>query len=791
MDKKGQIRVIFWIIAVAVILGVIMGFFIKYYEQSKINCGNGEYDSKQKACIFNQTSSQPVSVIKCPSGFNLNENQKICEKIVESVYVCDNTNGTYNSSTGNCIVFVKNTQYICQNGTYNSSTGICDVIIENFTYSCSEGTIQEINGTNFCVVSLSVIKKQTVIYCGNGECDEKELAQGICPQDCENITINQTNENLSEYEDSPFGIHPALVDGNYNNAKDIGVTWGQLNIGLAWAINQPDINSNAYHFKTVSQKGQLVDSDDLIVSQISNLGHVYGAFEHDIPIIENPNDDRYYSTSSETFPVSWKPKDPLKLSNYIKKAVERYDGDDDYGCIVSAPDCYVVGDNEYPVQETIDTLRNAPIKNWVIGNEPSVAIIKGGNLDNNYDVYAKIAVESIKSVCSDCKVFNGGFTGWPAHYTEYIDGFILILARMGNIHFDAIDFHWYGTAIGDYKFIDPVSNLDVINHLKSKFAELGYPSNVPMWITEMSSYSGMIERGANPDCLVQTEQQQSGDYVKRYIYSGSRGVKKIFTMFGLIEGYGGDDGYYDHTGLIYDGLGSSDLGRGVKKLSYYSYKLMTEKLEGSDWDNVQEVYNSGNVYAYKLINKQTQKLIYVLWWDYWNEPSLTTKQVSIPVSITGNVKITEAVPKYETGQEITNYAAAFNFGGVSVSSGQIIITLGQSPVYIEGTYENLVIYTPHAWQNPITPTSSCGDNICNGSETVKTCPQDCSDSSSCAVGQVFCVIGQTCGGTAGPKMPEGQCCTGTCTGGKSGSCGDGVCDSGEKDTCPNDCIINK
>jgi hypothetical protein len=92
-----------------------------------------------------------------------------------------------------------------------------------------------------------------------------------------------------------------------------------------------------------------------------------------------------------------------------------------------------------------------------------------------------------------------------------------------------------------------------------------------------------------------------------------------------------------------------------------------------------------------------------------------------------------------------------------------------------------------------TTSFYCGDGLCRtkDGESFENCPADCSDSSSCAAGQILCAIDQTCDGTAGTKLPEGQCCTGTCTGGKSGSCGDGVCDSGEKDTCPSDCVINK
>lgn len=42
-----------------------------------------------------------------------------------------------------------------------------------------------------------------------------------------------------------------------------------------------------------------------------------------------------------------------------------------------------------------------------------------------------------------------------------------------------------------------------------------------------------------------------------------------------MEGFKYDGGYFDFTGLIYDGWGAGDPGLGVRKLSYYTYRKMT------------------------------------------------------------------------------------------------------------------------------------------------------------------------------------------------------------------------
>jgi len=566
-----------------------------------------------------------------------------------------------------------------------------------------------------------------------------------------------TSENLIDYEDSPFAITPAISDDYYNSGRDLGIRWAANNVGFAWGVNQRDINTNEYHFKSLVEKGVSVGEQQL-VEELQNIGHMYGCFEHDNPIVESLTDNRYYPSDTERVRNSWKPRDPEKLATYLKIAVERYDGDSDYGCIVANPnpDCYIAGDNEYPSQETIDAFEISPIKDWIIGNEPQTSFLKGGSGTGNYYAeYAKVAVPAIKSACSDCKIFNGGSTGGPKDYIQNLDLYLAQFQQMGNIHFDIIDLHWYGAASGDYRMKDGTTGVDVPDHFRSKLVEMGYPANMPIWITEMGSYSGALNGGKVEDSgyPAQTEQQQASDIVKRYVYSLTQNVKKIFFVWGITEGFENTDDYFDHTGLIYDGLGTSDLGRGVKKLSYYSYKFMTKNLEGSDWNNVQEIYNSGNVYAYRLIKNNNP--IYVAWWDYWNEPSLTTKQVIIPISEITNAKITEAVPKYETGQEVTDFTNAFNIGSKSVINGQLTIDLGQSPVYIEETTENLGDYIPHAW---LTPSVSADTNTGKTETTTKQEVANKSDSTKAA-----------------------------------SSCGDGYCDgiAGEKASCPQDCISTK
>jgi len=177
--------------------------------------------------------------------------------------------------------------------------------------------------------------------------------------------------------------------------------------------------------------------------------------------------------------------------------------------------------------------------------------------------------------------------------------------------------------------------------------------------------------------------------VKRFVYSLSFGVKKIFPAFGLMEGYKNDDGYFDYTGLIYDGGGVDDPGPGVKKLGYYSFKKMTEKLEGLDVHSVQAITETDNVFVYRIT--KNGKFIYVAWWDYFSDPLYEPdlpfagqlKRITLTNLTGATVLVSEALPLFSTGREVADYSAAFSQETRFVSSGTLDLGLGDSPVYIE------------------------------------------------------------------------------------------------------------
>ncbi|MBI3569752.1 MAG: hypothetical protein HY082_01420, partial [Gammaproteobacteria bacterium] len=121
-----------------------------------------------------------------------------------------------------------------------------------------------------------------------------------------------------------------------------------------------------------------------------------------------------------------------------------------------------------------------------------------------------------------------------------------------------------------------------------------------------------------------------------------------------------------------------------KKLAYYTYKKMVEVLEDSDWKNIQAVRESDDVHVYKFV--KNGKAIYVAWWDYFNDPAYTRGKAK-PVTITGlqgsTATVTEAVPRFSSGAEVTDFNTAFNKGTLSIVNGTVTLTLGENPVFVE------------------------------------------------------------------------------------------------------------
>jgi hypothetical protein len=211
------------------------------------------------------------------------------------------------------------------------------------------------------------------------------------------------------------------------------------------------------------------------------------------------------------------------------------------------------------------------------------------------------------------------------------------------------------------------------------------------WITETGTYSGdPVERSKSSRRVLayQSEKPQTIGLLKTYTAGLFYGIEKIFWAWCIVEGFKRDCWIFDYAGLVYDGCDCKDgqyvcqgnvvfdKGKGVKKLSYYTYKKMVEVLEGADWKYIQVIRESDGIRIYQFLKNDNHV------WVAWND-NPSSQQVMFTVGDISSVKITEAVPRYESGKDVVDYNTAFHTEKRMVANRQIDIALGEVPLYIE------------------------------------------------------------------------------------------------------------
>ncbi len=103
---------------------------------------------------------------------------------------------------------------------------------------------------------------------------------------------------------------------------------------------------------------------------------------------------------------------------------------------------------------------------------------------------------------------------------------------------------------------------------------------------------------------------------------------------------------------------------------------MTDKLEGSDWDNIERIQEEDGIHIYKF-RKQGEDI-----WVAWNDDA-QEKQVVIRSLQSDRVKITEAVPRYDSGKDIRDVDAAFKVQVLPKQNDKISLNLDRIPLIIE------------------------------------------------------------------------------------------------------------
>ncbi len=523
------------------------------------------------------------------------------------------------------------------------------------------------------------IREQTCSTLGGDICSLSQACSGswLSASDSERCCDCECEDSIINYYDSPFGVD-LLSFNDYAYAKDLGIHFNRAGNYIIWKWSDVNKNGN-YSFKAAAappypgrpNSGHTINfdyererySDANEIAQIVNICPFRGG--------------EYLKNEFKS------EKEQEIYLEYVKKAVERYDGDSDLGCTQNAPDCYNPGDGEHPSQSFIEALQKNPIKYWQTCNQVTDTCIIDCKNNNNYATkYAKVqelTYLGVKASCPECQVLIGGDTGDMEMYPP-------IFEALNGKYIDIIDKHFY-RELKNYQDIQ--IHMDF---LKDSLQTSGFDlEKLRFWITEIGTYSGKPTGAWSYELPYQSESQQAQGLIRMYVTSFVQKIEKVFWAI-LVEGYGSCDCcIFDYVGLIYDGNKEQqacdtndpyDLGKGIKKLAYYTYKLMTEKLEGSDWDNIQTIQESNNVYIYKFTKKDTGKPVWVAWWDDLDDNE-NSRIISIDIGDLNSVKITEAVPKYETGKEVTSYLSAFNTEIKTTDDERAVIVLGESPVFVE------------------------------------------------------------------------------------------------------------
>jgi len=290
--------------------------------------------------------------------------------------------------------------------------------------------------------------------------------------------------------------------------------------------------------------------------------------------------------------------------------------------------------------------------------------------------------------------------------------------KQANLDYSPFDYwesHWFGE-FDNYQ----TNEKDYSAKYFIKFLQENGYGDKKFLIRAGGTYSGqdLQERKGLMD-NEQSERDQAEFLVKRFVYNLANGVKKIpwSTIYERAEYQGENHVQFQYVSLIYDGtpdgvsknqkcvdgwLPCPDPGRGVKKLSYFAYKKLIEVSKGKDWSKIEALATGVNdVYSYKIVNGG--KTNYFTWWDWWNKcprpnlakPGMDTACINkysptLSIAVDDNtpeVKITEAIPDFATGQEVDNagYAKAFKTYTISALNGKAEIPLGIVPLYVTYT----------------------------------------------------------------------------------------------------------
>jgi hypothetical protein len=316
------------------------------------------------------------------------------------------------------------------------------------------------------------------------------------------------------------------------------------------------------------------------------------------------------------------------------------------------------------------------VNDWQVHNEPDGHF--WSDTPENYGKLVEVTSRAIRQADPSARVVLAGISN-----PEFLRRTLAQLRSSGVRNaFDVADFHQFKLAkvvpqrpdFGTYR-----EARDKYRRLRPILAEYGY-GDVPMWITETSTYSGQ------PTVPVQwprqTEREQAQDLVKRLIYPLAFGVHRVYwTTF--VEWYNfnnkGVNGYFDNIGLIRNPRHGED---SYRKLSYYTFRRLVHGLEGAAWQSAEfAIDGEGDVFCVAFSAPEGRR--YVAWWDGpFRGDSRSETRVNLPVGESGPWRVTHLVPEGSTGKDLSPDEVGFPQHQSQASGGILELRLQSDPVLV-------------------------------------------------------------------------------------------------------------
>ncbi len=452
--------------------------------------------------------------------------------------------------------------------------------------------------------------------------------------------------DASLYRDSPFGFLCPPPQPGY--LFDLGVHWCALGPRIvSWEETEKE--KGVYDFSGSDKRICYLNENGLnTVIELRPLNPLYGTRS----VNSGPAEPEF----PEAFLEEWK--------KFVGAVAERYDGD---GVNDAACDCF--------------------IKDYQLYHELLPPMVKRSSYwRENPQQYAelfKATYDALHSACPDCTLyFAGGF------YKDFIlkgektldgsvmekDGFYADILSIFNRDYKKMphigfDYHcwsfWnYREDSGPETYTHHRQYISAIRKLSERF---GYGKNI-----------SIISKEAGVNGFLGTEVDQAVYIVKIYASSLAAGQKHLFWT-SLVE-YSHEADFYTHMGLV-----CNDRNRGYahRKVGYYTYKLMVDKLAGSDFENARMVSSKDSVYLYKFPSGKGGKTVYIAWWDAFEQPDEKRKRVTLKLeNMKGSVSITDSVPEKSSGDKFTD-SVHFPVKKADVKNGRITVSLDRIPVFIE------------------------------------------------------------------------------------------------------------